>query len=78
MKIAEQIASIGCKHRQRGADPPCVGCIRFAERQISATPTGTLDLVARHFSEGSEPTALCYIDALDLLGKLRPYLKDSQ
>lgn len=73
MKIAEQIAWIKCSHRQRGADPPCKHCIRFAERRIAAAPTGMLDIIARHFSEGSEPTALCYIEALDLLAKLQGF-----
>lgn len=74
MRIAEHIASIECKHRRRGPDPPCQRCITSAERKITVAPAGALDLVARHFSEGCEPTALCYIEALDLLTKLRPYL----
>lgn len=71
--IAEQIASIKCSHRRRRLDPPCRRCITWAERRITAVPPGKLDLVARHFSEGSEPTALCYIEALDLLTKLQGF-----
>lgn len=75
MEIVDQVAGIRCEHRDRRSKPPCGHCVGTAKRQIGTFPDGALELVARHFAGGPTPTPLCYTEAVDLLGTLRPYLK---